>query len=119
MQNFADPWQRGQKHSRDLGAPEITRREDEHSGLALSQRGDLQWAVSQPLVLREHNPGSVADRPKPGAVLLITRKVVVVDLDQETRLDELSSERIYSQRPVDEEYRFVRRPRSGLLLRWH
>lgn len=119
MQDFEDPRQRCQEDRRDFDSAQIPRSEDEHSGFAGSQSRDLQRTVSQPLILGEHNPAALADRLKPDAVFLITRKMVVVDLDYETGLDELRSDWIYAKRPVDEEYRFIRRLRSGWLLRSH
>jgi hypothetical protein len=83
------------------------------------QRGHLQRTVSQLLILGEHNPTLRADLPNPDAVLLITREMVVVDLDYETGLDELRADWLYAQRPVDEEYGFIRPLRSGWLLRSH
>src|SRR5450631_2258729 len=99
MQDFADPWQRGQKHSRDLSAPKITRSEDEHSGLARSQRGDLKRTVTEPLILGEYNPAALADGPKPYAVFLITREMVVMKLNDETSVDKFRSDWFYAQRP--------------------
>lgn len=113
MQNFEDPRQCRQENGRDLDAPEIPRRKDEYPGFAGSQRRDLQRTVSQPLILGENDPATLADRPKPDAVFLITREMVVVDLDRETGFDELRSDWIYAQRPVDEEYGLIRRRRSG------
>ena len=97
----------------------FTSRKHEHSGFAGSQGSDLQRTISQPLILGEHNPAPLADRPKPDAVLLITSEMVVVNLDNKTSLDEFRSDWVYAQRPVDEEYRLIRRLRSGSLLRWH
>jgi len=92
MQDFEDPRQRCQEDRRDFDSAQIPRSEDEHSGFAGSQSRDLQRTVSQPLILGEHNPAALADRLKPDAVFLITRKMVVVDLDYETGLDELRSD---------------------------
>jgi len=116
---LADLRQRGQENRRDFGAPEIPRRQDEHSGFACPQRGDLKRAISQPLILGKHDPAMLADRPKPNAILRITREMVVVDLDDEISIDKFRSDWFYSQRPVDEEYRSIRRLRSELLLRLH
>ena len=119
MQDFEDTRQYGQENRRDFDAPEIPRSKDEYSGFAGSQCCDLQGTISEPLILGEHNPTSLADPTKPDAVLFITREMVVVDFDHETSLDEFRSDWLYAQRPVDEEYRFIRRLRSGWLLRSH
>ena len=92
MQDFEDPRQCRQKDRRDFDSAQIRRRQNENSGLAGSQRGDLQRTVSQPLVLGEHNPASLADRLKPDAVFLIAGEMIVVDLNRETGLDELRSD---------------------------
>ena len=96
-----------------LNASEIAGRKDEHSGFAGSQRCDLQRTVSQPLIVGQHNPTPLADRPKPHAILFITREMVIVDLDHETTLSERRSDWIDAKRPVGEENRFFRRLRSG------
>ncbi len=119
MQDLTDPRQGSYKDSRDLAAPEIPRRKDEHPRPAGSERGDFQRAVSEPLILGEHNPPALADCPKPDAVFLIPREMVVMDLDREVGFCQFRADWIYAQRPVDEDYRFIRRLRSGLLLRWH
>ncbi len=59
----------------------LPRGQDEHPGFAGPQRGDLQRAVSQSLILREYNPTTLADCPQPDSVLLVTREVIVVHLD--------------------------------------
>ena len=104
VEDCADPRQRSQENRCDFGATEITGGEDEHPGFAGSQRGDLQWTISQPLILGQHNPTALASRTEPDAVLLITREMVIVDLDCETGFHKFRSDWLYAQRPVDEEY---------------
>jgi hypothetical protein len=48
------------------------------------------------LIFGEHNPASVANYPKPDAVLLITSEMVVVDLDDETSLDKFRSDWVFA-----------------------
>ena len=48
------------------------------------------------VILGEHNPAPFADPPKPDAVLLVPRKMYIVDLDYETGLDELRSDWIFA-----------------------
>lgn len=119
MEDFEDPRQCRSEDRSDFGTSEIAGCKDEHSRFAGSERGDLQRSVSQPLILGEHHPAALADGSKPDAVLLIAREMVVVDLDCETNLDEFRSDWIYAKRPVDEKYGFIRRLRSGWLLRFH
>jgi hypothetical protein len=52
------------------------------SGFAGSERGDFQWTISQPLILREDNPAPLADGTKPDAVLLVASEMVVMNLHQ-------------------------------------
>jgi hypothetical protein len=80
---------------------------------------DCKSTISEPLILGEHDPALLANRPKPNAVLLIAPEMVVVNLDDETCFDEFRTDWFYAQRPVDEEYRSIRRLRNGLLLRLH
>ena len=56
---------------------------------------------------------------EPDAVFLVTREMIVVNLDDEPRVDEFLSQWLYAERPVDKKYGPIRRLRSGLLLRWH
>ena len=56
---------------------------------------------------------------EPDAIFLVTGEMVVVNLDDEPRANELSSEWLYAERPIDKKYGPIRRLRSGLLLRWH
>jgi hypothetical protein len=87
MEDFADMRQSGQDSRRDIGAPEIPRRQDEHSGFAGPQRSDLKRAVSQPLILGKHDPTTLPDRTELNAILLIAGKMIVVDLGDEISMD--------------------------------
>jgi hypothetical protein len=60
-----NPRQCRQEDRRDLEAPEIPRRKDEHPGFAGSQRRNLQRTVSQPLILGENDPTTLALRGTP------------------------------------------------------
>ena len=75
--------------------------------------------VSQPLILRQYNPTPFANLPKSDAVLLIPCEVIVVHLHGETIVHKLRSDRFRAEGPVYEEYRPIRRLRSGWLLRSH
>jgi hypothetical protein len=56
MEGLADLLERSQQDGRDFDAPEIADSKDEHSGVAGSQRRDLQRTISQPLIPGEHGP---------------------------------------------------------------
>ncbi len=119
MEDAVHTWQCCQEDGGDLAATKIPCSEDEYPRVACSQCANLQRAVSQPLVLREHDPAALSDRLEPDAIFLVASEMIVVNLDDETRVDELRPDWLYAQRPVDKEYGPIRRLRSGWLLRSH
>jgi len=119
MEDEAHPWQCCQKGRGDLAPSKVACGQDEYSRFACSQGANLQRTISQPLILREHNPAACSDRLEPDTIFLVPSEMVVVNLDGETRVDQFRSDWLYAQRPVDKEYGPIRRPRSGWLLRSH
>jgi len=111
--------QRRHKDSGDLDTAQIPSGEHENSGIARSKRGNFQRTISQSLILGQHDPATFADLPEPYTVVFVASKIVVVNFDREVGFDEFRSDWLYAKRPVDEEYRLIRRLRSGLLLRLH
>ena len=91
-----NPWQGSQEHRGDLDTTQIAGREYEHSSVAGSQCRNLQWTISQSLILGEDDPASLTYRLKPNAVLLVASEMVVVDLNDETRVDEFRSDWFYA-----------------------
>src|SRR5712664_1478802 len=97
MEDSANPWQYCQKDHSDLAATQIACSENEYPRFACSERANLQGPVSQFLILREHNPAVLSDRLEPDAIFLVTLEVVIVNLDDEARFNELGSNRIYPE----------------------
>jgi hypothetical protein len=62
---------------------------------------------------------SVSNSRNRDSIACFARETIVVDLNNEARVEKLGSDGFYTQRPVDEECGFIRRVRSGLLLQWH
>ena len=96
MEVAAYPWQRRSKDGGDVAAAEIACREDEHSSVACSKGRNLQRAVSQPLILGEHDPPTLADRLEPDAIFLVASEMIVVNLDDEARSHEFRTDRPYA-----------------------
>src|SRR5712691_11343778 len=103
MEDVVHPRQCCQEDGGDFAATKISCSEYEDPRVACSQCANLQRAVSQPLILREHNPAALSDRLEPDAIFFVASEMVVVNLDDETRVDELRSDWLHAQRPVDKE----------------
>ena len=119
MEDAVYTWQCGQKDGCDLGATKIPGGQNEYPRIAFAQCGNLQRAISQPLIFRQYNPATLSDDLQPDTVFLVASEMIVVNLHAEARTSKLRSDRLYAQRPVDKEYAPVRRLRSGWLLRSH
>lgn len=87
-------WQGCEEDGGDLTATKIPCREDEYPHVTCSQRAYLQRAVSEALILCEHNPAALSY-----GLLAADGFFDRTDLQTE----------VYAKRPVDKEYRPVRR----------
>ena len=119
MEDAIYQWQCCQENGGDLAATKIACRKDEYPRVACSQSAHLQRAVSQPLILGEHNPAALSDFLEPDTVFFVASEMIVVNLNHESRVDQFRPDWLYAQRPVDKEYGPIRRLRSGWLLRSH
>jgi len=91
VEDFANAREGRDEDRRDLGASEIASREDEHSGVAGTERRDLQRTISQSLVLGQDDPAPLAGRLEPDTIVFIASEMVVMNLDPETALDKFCS----------------------------
>ena len=111
--------QRCDEDGGDLTAAKVPGSEDEHPRIACTKGSDLQGTVPQFLVLGQDNPAALSYLLEPDTVFLVASEMIVVNLNDEPRVDQFRPNWLYTQRPVDEEYGPIRRLRSGWLLRSH
>jgi hypothetical protein len=100
MEDLQNTRQRCKKDCGDLDTAKVSRREDEYPRLTSSQSCEFQRAITQSLIFGEHHPPAGPHRIQPNLIVLITLKVVIVNLDDETGFDEFGPDRLYSERPV-------------------
>ena len=116
-QNPADSRQSLYEDGSDFTSTEVASDQDEHPCLAGPQRGQFERPIPQALIFGQDYPPTGPDVSKPHPVLRIAVKMVVVDLNPETGVNECRSDRLYAQRSIDAVDRSFRRLRSGWLLR--
>ena len=119
MENAENLWQRSPEYRGNFTTAKIACGQDENSRLACSQRANLQWAISQPPILCEHNPAARSCHLEPHAIFLISCEMVVVNLDGEPCIYKFRPDWLQAKRPVDKEHGAIKRLRSGWLLRLH
>jgi hypothetical protein len=88
------------ENCRHLVAGEVSIREHEGAHSSIEECLTFMLTVADPIVLRQNNPASLPHDREPVRVLCVSRKVIVVNFDTDTRLTKGRCDLVFAERAV-------------------